>query len=245
MLRFFRNIRQKLIEQENIRKYLLYAVGEIFLVVIGILIALQVNNWNQDRIENNELIASLNSIAKNMAQDIDAANAMIAVKDRASDLAIEYLSLKNAKEVEPDRFFDMLEAIFVEDYININESGFEALKSSGLLGKLRDTEFETLIYQYYDSVNEARDQEISTNEFIEAMEAAAGVKGTFKNLFELYVSPEKASEASFYTTIQVVLDDPAVSAAAGRVAIQSNLFEQYKAIIETGSRFIELVGELE
>ncbi len=245
MLRFFRQIRKTLMEQNKVRTYLLYAIGEIFLVVIGILIALQVNNWNQDRIENNELIASLNSIAKNMEQDIEAANNMIAVKDSASVLALEYLNLKNTKEVEPERFFEMIEAIFVEDYININESGFEALKSSGLLGKLRDTEFETLIYQYYDSVNEARDQEISTNEFIEAMEAEAGAKGTFKNLFELYVNPEIASEAFFYETIQIVLDDPAVSAAAGRVAIQSNLFEQYKAMIETGSRFIEFVGELE
>jgi hypothetical protein len=46
MLKFFRTIRKKLIEEYNVRKYLLYAIGEILLVVIGILIALQVNNWN-------------------------------------------------------------------------------------------------------------------------------------------------------------------------------------------------------
>jgi len=49
MLRFFRTIRKKLIEEDNVRKYLLYAVGEILLVVIGILLALQVNNWNEER----------------------------------------------------------------------------------------------------------------------------------------------------------------------------------------------------
>ncbi|MDR9416708.1 MAG: DUF6090 family protein, partial [Gracilimonas sp.] len=49
MLRFFRTIRKKLIEEDNIRTYLLYAIGEILLVVIGILIALQVNNWNETR----------------------------------------------------------------------------------------------------------------------------------------------------------------------------------------------------
>lgn len=49
MLHFFRNIRKKLIIQENTRKYLLYAVGEILLVMIGILLALQVNNWNEQR----------------------------------------------------------------------------------------------------------------------------------------------------------------------------------------------------
>jgi len=49
MIRFFRTIRKKLIEEDNVRKYLLYAVGEILLVVIGILIALQINNWNENR----------------------------------------------------------------------------------------------------------------------------------------------------------------------------------------------------
>jgi len=49
MIKFFRNIRQNLIMENKTSKYLKYAIGEIVLVVIGILIALQVNNWNEDR----------------------------------------------------------------------------------------------------------------------------------------------------------------------------------------------------
>lgn len=54
MLKYFRTIRKKLIEEDNVRKYLLYALGEILLVVIGILIALQVNSWNENRKIANE-----------------------------------------------------------------------------------------------------------------------------------------------------------------------------------------------
>lgn len=50
MINFFRKIRQQLLNQNKVSKYLLYAIGEIVLVVIGILIALQINNWNQTRI---------------------------------------------------------------------------------------------------------------------------------------------------------------------------------------------------
>ena len=47
MIKFFRKIRQKLLAENRFSKYLLYAIGEIILVVIGILIALQINNWNE------------------------------------------------------------------------------------------------------------------------------------------------------------------------------------------------------
>lgn len=46
MLKFFRKFRQELVNQGQVKNYLLYAIGEILLVVIGILIALQINNWN-------------------------------------------------------------------------------------------------------------------------------------------------------------------------------------------------------
>lgn len=49
MLKFFRTIRKKLLAEGKTANYLKYAIGEIILVVIGILIALQINNWNEDR----------------------------------------------------------------------------------------------------------------------------------------------------------------------------------------------------
>tara|TARA_R110002124_G_scaffold149259_1_gene315312 strand:+ start:2432 stop:2827 length:396 start_codon:yes stop_codon:yes gene_type:complete len=69
MLRFFRQIRKKLMEQNKIRTYLLYAVGEILLVVIGILIALQINNWNEQRKEKQQEEIYLESLHQEMIQD--------------------------------------------------------------------------------------------------------------------------------------------------------------------------------
>jgi len=48
MIKFFRHIRQKLVKENKFSKYALYAIGEIILVVVGILIALSINNTNED-----------------------------------------------------------------------------------------------------------------------------------------------------------------------------------------------------
>jgi len=53
MIKFFQKIRQNLLSEGKTGKYLKYALGEIILVVIGILIALQINNWNENRKNRN------------------------------------------------------------------------------------------------------------------------------------------------------------------------------------------------
>ena len=58
MINFFRKIRENMVKENRVSKYILYAIGEIVLVVIGILIALSINNWNEqkkNRRENKKL----------------------------------------------------------------------------------------------------------------------------------------------------------------------------------------------
>lgn len=69
MLRFFRQIRKTLVEQNKVRSYLIYAFGEIFLVVIGILIALQVNNWNEERKLQKEEHRYITELISDLQQD--------------------------------------------------------------------------------------------------------------------------------------------------------------------------------
>ncbi len=64
MIKFFRKIRQRLLSENNFSKYLIYAIGEIVLVVIGILIALQINNWKEQRRENIEEQAIIKRLEK-------------------------------------------------------------------------------------------------------------------------------------------------------------------------------------
>ncbi len=78
MIKPFRNIRRKLIVKKRLTSYLLYAIGEIILVVIGILIALQVNNWN----ENRKNTITEKSYVKNLINDLkkDTSDLRIVIK---------------------------------------------------------------------------------------------------------------------------------------------------------------------
>ena len=64
MIKFFRKIRQNLLSKNKFTKYLIYAIGEIILVVIGILIALSINSWNQGRIDKKSESKYLKDIKK-------------------------------------------------------------------------------------------------------------------------------------------------------------------------------------
>jgi len=69
MLKFFRKSRQKLFASNKFKKYLLLAIGEIFLVMVGILLALQVNNWNEIRKEDDLEIDILKELKNNLEID--------------------------------------------------------------------------------------------------------------------------------------------------------------------------------
>lgn len=70
MIRFFRQLRQRLLSENHLVRYLLYASGEIFLVVIGILLALQINNWNEWRKDREREQKILKSLEENLQRNI-------------------------------------------------------------------------------------------------------------------------------------------------------------------------------
>lgn len=93
MLSFFRHIRKKLIDSGSITKYLLYASGEILLVVIGILIALQVNNWNTNRLDRIEEKALLVQLKNEFLSNKEQLNQKIALRDQAMESTLLLLQM--------------------------------------------------------------------------------------------------------------------------------------------------------
>ena len=114
MLRFFRQIRQRLLSDNKTSKYLLYAVGEILLVVIGILIALQIDNWNNDRIEatrEQTILKNLRVDFKNNISNVRATYNSSLEAYQASVMLLEIIKDDNA--VNPSQI-----ELLVDDIVN-------------------------------------------------------------------------------------------------------------------------------
>ena len=110
------------------KKYLLYAFGEVLLVVVGILIALQINNWNEDRKEKNQLQSILKNVASDLRQDTLAVNAVIKFYEAIDSASIKVMN--NELTIENYRECPLCPSIVTfYNPVIINKKGFELLKN--------------------------------------------------------------------------------------------------------------------
>ena len=81
-MKLFRKTRQTLIDEKKLKRYILYAIGEILLVMIGISLAFQLNNWNDNRIRNNNEKTYYKNIKDQIAGDRNLIQKQIHFNDR-------------------------------------------------------------------------------------------------------------------------------------------------------------------
>ena len=108
MIKFFRHIRQNLLSEGKTGKYLKYAFGEILLVVIGILIALQINNWNEQRKENVLETKLKSELIEEFEKDLTQLESKIKIRNRiinASLKLLSYIDDENTQESDSIKHF--------------------------------------------------------------------------------------------------------------------------------------------
>lgn len=155
MITFFRKLRQHLITENKFSKYLLYAIGEIILVVIGILIALAVNNWNQKNKDHRLGLDYLSRIHSDLVQDTINFRANIANNEHVREeikegLAMLYNGIETIEQVQnlSDIYDRALDQVFTP-----NTNTYKGMESSGALGLIQNLELKEHIvglYSEYD-----------------------------------------------------------------------------------------------
>lgn len=170
MLKIFRNIRRKLLSENKTGKYFKYAIGEIVLVVIGILIALSINNWNENKKTDANIKNLLVALTNDLKQDT------LLIYERLPFINKHYAFNETLRKriAEPNVTVDTLIKIMRYEFnpnwkaqLNYNTNAYSSLNQTGLLEQLPST-LQTKIKNFYSKKSAMRDRvEKTTNDYQE------------------------------------------------------------------------------
>jgi len=134
MIKFFRRIRQRLLAENKFSKYILYAIGEIILVVIGILIALSINNNNEDRKARNQEIKYLKNLQADIILEFKNNDSIInyrAITAKAAARILNFKTLEIASDIITLEY--SIQQVFARQPFVPTNNTYKELLSSGNL----------------------------------------------------------------------------------------------------------------
>jgi len=150
MIRFFRKIRQRLINEKKAGNYFLYAFGEVVILIFGIVIAIQFNNWNEHRKDKDFEISILKAIKSDLKIDSTGVEGDIGIHKEqitSSNIILNHLNNDLPYHDSLDVYFDGT-TIFTTN--GANTASYETLKSLGV-GLISNDKIRNQIIFYYDS----------------------------------------------------------------------------------------------
>ena len=166
MIKFFKKIRQKLLSENKFSKYLIYAIGEIFLVVIGILIALQINIWNSKRLENMEERNVLINLKKDFQQNQVNLGSVIFDNGKylKSDLNILNFN-RDTTTIKSETEFSLLlnDLMALSEFFPTNNS-LDNLQNSSNISLIKNQELRSKLSSWKPYVESIKDKENNTIE---------------------------------------------------------------------------------
>lgn len=143
MIRFFRHIRQKLMAENRFSKYMIYAIGEIVLVVIGILIALQINNWNENNKRNKLEQEALHNLKVDFQLNKTQLEDIIDKTQANIEKSIEILNHTGYRNTGNFELDSLLLATVSGPIFNAQNGFLNDLISSGNLGILKNADLRS------------------------------------------------------------------------------------------------------
>ncbi len=152
-------------QKNKFTTYLLYAIGEIFLVVIGILIAVSINNWNSKRTLLASAHINLKILKQNLYKDLSQLYSLKELAARNvgySDTLLSQFKRVRDVDVNTSRY---LATLIMEFNFKPTKIGFNALDNSGEIAVLSDS-LQRLILTYYASVDDIIERDNISNAFI-------------------------------------------------------------------------------
>ena len=156
MLFILRNIRRKLLTGNKVTTYLLYAVGEIFLVVVGILMAVSIDDWNEDRLNAKKEIQLLRDLNVEFLKNREKLQSTIKINKTSSEAISATLELIGEPEgvLRQYNIDSMLFLTIEYDDFNPSQSVVLELISSGKMNLITSDSLRMLIFDWVAEMDE-------------------------------------------------------------------------------------------
>jgi len=164
MTPFFRKIRYRLAKDNQFLKYSRYAIGEIVLVVVGILIALQINTWNEERLKRKKEFIYLKEIRKNLVQDTISINKVLEFNNSKRNAINETFKLFETSTKENFNLADFAGRMNPLSQFNIFipvRIAFNNLLDVEKIDLISDLKLRTKLSEYYNEDYETGTQEVT------------------------------------------------------------------------------------
>lgn len=156
MIKFFRKIRQQLLTENKFSRYLLYAIGEIVLVVIGILIALQINNWNENRKGRIQELSSMKEVVENLKYDMvrcdNNINKNATVIKGLDSLRTSISNAIDGNDQATDIYYYALKYGIDYNKAVLNRAAYEELINSGSIKAIDNRTLVQQLSDYYQRI---------------------------------------------------------------------------------------------
>ena len=233
-------------------KYIRYAIGEIILVVIGILIALQINNWNEERIQVKELDGLKKSISSAIQSDITYLKLIRTgrknIGAQADSIFSSYIEIQKP-------FYNFNDYAYISNtfkelnniiYYQPNLSAFDALKNSIYLSKLQGTDIELLLNSFYAAAERLQKQEEDYNQSLKADYQKWSNKFRNNDDFLFMEFWEYLESGNFHERFMNVFNDNYTKTLLAKSFEELDMVDLYDQQIILGEKYIEMVekGEI-
>lgn len=151
MLRIFRTVREQMLSGNQISRYLAYALGEIVLVVIGILIALSLDNWNKQQAENRQEAQSLANLCSDLEEQSVLLTEFIRIETAYYDHGVEVVQhfVRHKGFHQMDSVLPQLNSLASRRTFNPTNTTFKELISTGTIGLIRNDSVKRAVVRYY------------------------------------------------------------------------------------------------
>lgn len=159
MINFFRKSREKMANKNHPIKYLRYAIGEIILVVLGILIALQINTWTKEKENRKKEVFYLQGLKEDLKQDILALDKSIKFEAMISNTTKRILKTfqEDDRFLMKDEIIEDLNVLMASTIPNTHTTIFEELNATGQIGLIAADSLRNQIIQYYQKQQSSQD----------------------------------------------------------------------------------------